>query len=119
MKKLELQQRRFGPEEILHRVQDARVPDQLVEPGEEQMALVPQLAAQRAAPLALDRLEPRAIAGRLLGREHAEGEVESVTTVLRHGVGREGLHGATSTLPARELSSRGSPLSLPGEGEGG
>src|SRR6266849_7997687 len=96
-------------EDVLDRVQDARVADQLVEPGEEQMALVPELAAQRAAPLALDRLEPRAIAGRLLGREHAEGEVEPVTAVLRHGFGGEGLQ-ADGSICGGGLSSGLPPL---------
>lgn len=85
-----------GAEEVFHRVEDSRVPDQRVEPREEQVALVPQLAAERAAALALGRLEAGAIAGGLLGREHAGGEVEAVTTVLRHRCGGKGFHGVRS-----------------------
>ena len=66
MKKLVLQQKRFGPEHVLHRVDDSRVAHELVEPREQQVALVPQLAAERPAVRALDRLEARAIRGRLL-----------------------------------------------------
>ena len=80
-------------EDVLDRIEDAGIPDQPVEPREQEMALLPELAAERPAVGALHRLEPGAIAARLLGREHADRKVEPVATIPGHRLGQEALHG--------------------------
>ena len=67
-----------GAEQILDRVQDARVPDQLGGPGEQQVHLVAGVAADRAAGRGLVGLEGAAAAPDLGVRQDAHGEVEAV-----------------------------------------
>ncbi len=72
------------------------MPHQRVKPGEEQVALVPQLAAERPALLALYRLEPGPVLPRLGRREHADGKGKAVAAVLFDGFTRQELgHGQT------------------------
>ena len=54
-----------GAEHILDRVEDRRVADQIGEEREQQMRLVADVAAQRAAHAGLDGLECRADGARL------------------------------------------------------
>src|SRR3954463_7995325 len=53
------------PEQILHRIQDFRMPDHLVDPGEEHMAAMAHLALDRTSALGLVILKLFAKAGHL------------------------------------------------------
>src|SRR2546427_98308 len=69
-------------EDVLDRVEDARMPHQPIEPREEQMGLVAKLAADGAAALGFVRLEAAAAARRLLPRQHADRNVEPIAMIL-------------------------------------
>ena len=56
-----------GADDVLHRVEDARMADQVVQPGEQQMRLVPH-GALHAAAARLERLQPAAQRTRLGAR---------------------------------------------------
>src|SRR5205823_13129995 len=65
-------------------VEDDGMPYEPIEPREDQMGLVPELAAQRAALEALDRLQTQPDLARLRGGEHANREGEAVARSEEH-----------------------------------
>src|SRR5205807_7145465 len=97
------------PEDVLDGIQDDRVSYQRVEPGEDQVALVAELAAQRPTLRGLDGLEAPPVPAGLVGRQHPDGEVEAVTVVPLEGRRRQKLqHRPPSILTHdRTLSETG------------
>jgi hypothetical protein len=61
-----------GTDHVGHGVEDRRMVNELVGPGEEQMRLVPQVALQRRAGDRLVLLEPASVAGGIGGAHDAD-----------------------------------------------
>ena len=91
MKKLLPQHRMSRTDQVLHRVQDAVVADQVVQPGEQQMRLLAQRARQGAG-TALERLQPGAQRPGLGGGERPHRSIVAGLVVLPHGGVGQGLH---------------------------
>ena len=101
------------PQQILHRVEDARMVDDLVGPAEQQMDLVAHVGMDRVAGLALIGLQPVAVAPRLRRGEGAEREDIAVAGIGRDlGLGQHFTHGpflAAGGSVAGEARRDGSP----------
>jgi hypothetical protein len=57
---------------VLDRIESPRMPDEIGEPGKQEMRLVPQVTAKRPICLTLEAFEAAAIAERLGGRRYAD-----------------------------------------------
>ena len=72
----------IGADELLDRIEDAGVADQIVEPFEQEMRLAALAAPQPAAVPGLQGLEPRAERRDLAGVEHRQREDIAVPAIL-------------------------------------
>jgi hypothetical protein len=73
----------IGTVEVLHRIENLVVPDELRKPGEEEMRFVPEIAAQRSAGARLKRFESAPIFRRGVARHHPDRRNEALLVVLR------------------------------------
>src|SRR5262249_28777928 len=78
-------------DDVLHRVEDARMADQIVEPGEQQMRLLPQRTGD-AARTCLVVLQPAAQARGLGGRDPPQRRGIPLVLIELHDVLGESLH---------------------------
>jgi hypothetical protein len=69
-------------QDVLDGVEDRRVADEVGQPREQEMRLVPDLTGQSAAVGVLDGFQPAPTLPRLRRRQHGDREVEAVSTVL-------------------------------------
>src|SRR5919199_857475 len=72
-----------GTEHVFHGVQNARMADQLVEPGEQQVRFVPHRAFQRSAGARLVIFQPLAVLARFFGCQDVDWEIISIPPVFR------------------------------------
>src|SRR3954454_17638238 len=69
------------PEQILHRIEDFRMPDHLVDPGEEHVAAMAHLALDRASALGLIVFELAAKAGHLVLAQRIDREMVAALAI--------------------------------------
>src|SRR3954451_10863593 len=69
------------PEQVLHRIEDFRMPDHLVDPGEEHVAAMPHLALDRASALGLIAFELAAKAGHLALAQRIDREMVAALAI--------------------------------------
>jgi hypothetical protein len=107
-----------GAVQVLDRVDDPGVVDDLVEPGKKQVRLVAQVALERAAGALLERLELAADRHRLVGRHDADRENAAVAPEgldlrqsedLGHGMSpvESRLRNRQALLPMTRMTSAG------------